>query len=523
MSNWNNAANWSLARVPLTTDTVIFNTGNECNVDIDPGIASLRVSGGGINLFSTVTNRIISINNNTAASPVLQVATASTLTLGGTSGSAGVSVTTFGSFGSNNAQVQGVLLFGRASSWTVSSGPATTNIDVSGTVVVTATSTAANVFISSTVATLRFLNGSSLLWSRNGGSVPVSDFMNGSSIFVSAITNSMVSFNSSSVYNGLITWSCAGQTISGASAVLLQSASASMDSIHIISTGTGTLRLSTEPQGYTLGHVEVQGGTLELSSPITGFRFGTITGNLKITGGNVIGNATFAADGTSPNRYPMTLTVNGGFIMTSGTFDLTNRPPVLNPAGAFQMNVKGDVVQSGGLVTTTSAFGSQNYIMLNGTVLQNLELTNFTGPASLIVNNPAGVLLQNDLFISYVLQFLSGVLTTSAANLLTMGPASLVFGASNTSFADGPVSKTGNTAFTFPIGKTNCGPSGTVNGYAALEIANFFGTVLPTDRFTAEYRRGDALALGSNIMPRGLITLAVAIIGHLQEMLEIVL
>ena len=77
-----------------------------------------------------------------------------------------------------------------------------------------------------------------------------------------------------------------------------------------------------------------------------------------------------------------------------------------------------------------------------------------------------------------------------------MGAGSSVTGASNASFVNGPVSKIGNTPFTFPVGKTNCGPSATVKGYAALAISVFTPGAV-TDRFTAEYKRGSAYALGA--------------------------
>jgi len=497
LGNWSTAGNWSPAVLPTLTDTVIFNTTRECNVDVNATIASFRVTAGATaNLYSTA-NRLITINNNGAAKPVLHVAAGGTLILGGSSGTAAVSVSTWGAGTTNNSQILGNLFFNLASTWTTSNGVGnTTNIDVSGIVTVTANSTPASLFITSAAVNLRFLSGSNLFWGRNGGSVPVADYKDGSGIFVSAITSTMLTFTNGSIYNGLITWDCPSQTISGSAAVLLPSASASMDSIHIISTGgSGSLRLFTEPQGYTLGHVEVQGGTLELSSPVTGYRVGTITGNLKITGGNVIGNATFTGDVFPGAAHPMTLTVNGNFIMTAGTFNLTNRPISLTPGGAFQIHVNGNVAQGAGLVTTTSGFGSQNYIMLNGTVSQNLELTNFTGPASLIINNAAGALLQNDLYISFVLSFISGVLTSSTTNLLTFGTFALTFGATNASFVDGPVSKIGSAAFDFPVGKTTCGPSGTKKGYAPIGISNFTGGTL-TDQYTAEYIRGNGSLLG---------------------------
>ena len=491
-ANWNVAGNWSPSGVPGTGDTVFFNSFNACNLDINASIASLRVSGSGGIIISASAPRILTINNNGASTPVLSVASGSFLSIGNGNG---ISISTYGGVTPNNAQIAGSLNLLFASSWTVNNGTFTslTNVDISGTVNVTSIHTG-TAFTNSSIATLRFLSGSNLLWARNGGNIPPADFQNGSTINLTGITSTMVTFNTSSNYNGLVLWNSTSQTISGSSAVLLPSTSSSMDSIRVVSTGTGTLRLATEPAGYTIGHVEVQGGTLELSSPVSGYRTGSITTDLKITGGNVKGNATFAGDGAV--GYPMTLTVNGNFIMTGGTFDLTNRSAIAIPAGAFQLNIAGYVSQIAGTITATTAFGSQNYVSMNGVSAQNLEMSNITGPVGLVINNAAGVFLQNNLNLPTALVLISGVLSTTALKLLTMSAGSVVFGASNTSFVDGPIAKIGNTAFTFPVGKTNCGPSGTVKGYAALAIANFTGGAA-TDKFTAEYKRGDALGLGA--------------------------
>ncbi|HNH22379.1 MAG TPA: hypothetical protein PLY26_09555, partial [Ferruginibacter sp.] len=80
-ANWNVAGNWTPSGVPGAGDTVIFNSFNACNVDINPSIAALRVLGAGGSLIAGAA-RTISINNNAAANPVLSVASGSSLSLG---------------------------------------------------------------------------------------------------------------------------------------------------------------------------------------------------------------------------------------------------------------------------------------------------------------------------------------------------------------------------------------------------------------------------------------------------------
>lgn len=494
-ANWNVAGNWLPVGVPGAGDTVIFNSFNACNVDINPSIAALRVLGSGGNLLSTAAARTITINNNAATNPVLSVASGSNLTLG--NGGFGVSIQTYGGATPNYADIDGSLSLMFASTWTLCNAgfTALTNADISGTINIISVHTG-NAFTNSSTATLRFLSGSSLNWQRNGGTIPTANYQSGSTINVTGMTSTMPFF-SIGFYDGLLIWNSASQTSSGAAAILFAGTS-SMDSIRVSNTGTGTLRLRTNPGSFLVGHLEVQGGTLEIASPNTSISAGSILTDLKISGGSVIVNAAFAGD---TGGYPMTLTVFGNFTMTNGTLDLTNRAIGGASSGAGQINVAGTVSQTGGTVTATTLFGSQNYIMFNGTVSQNVQMSNLTGFAGLTINNNAGIVLQAPLTVPYAMSLINGVLTSTASNLLIFSAGSVAAGASNNSFVDGPVRKVGNTSFTFPVGKPNCGPSGSVKGYAGLTIGNYSAGGSVTDQFTAEYKRGDAITLGAISSP----------------------
>ncbi|HKQ21955.1 MAG TPA: T9SS type A sorting domain-containing protein, partial [Nitrososphaeraceae archaeon] len=69
-----------------------------------------------------------------------------------------------------------------------------------------------------------------------------------------------------------------------------------------------------------------------------------------------------------------------------------------------------------------------------------------------------------------------GNIVSDTTNLLCMRAGSVVTGAADTSFVEGPVKKFGNTAFVFPTGKDTL--------YRALEIS---APSVVTDAFTAEY------------------------------------
>ena len=134
---------------------------------------------------------------------------------------------------------------------------------------------------------------------------------------------------------------------------------------------------------------------------------------------------------------------------------------------------------------------------MNGVASQNLQMNNIIGPVGLVINNASGVVLTAAATLPYAFYLNTGILTTTSTNLLTMAFGSVALGASNASFVDGPISKQGSSSFTFPVGKPNCGPSGTVKGYAPLMISSFTGGAI-SDMYTAEYKRGDALSLGAN-------------------------
>lgn len=424
---WSTAANWSPSGVPVSTDTVIFNSGNPCDMDVNPVIASLRAEGVGGNIIASGGFRTMTINNAADASPVFSVASGASLSMG--NGGFGITFSTYGASGPNNAQIAGTLNLLFATNWIVNDVPIlnTTVVNITGTVNAASVHTG-NLLSNSSFSTVLFRSGSSLLWARNGGLIPAADYQNGSTINVTGVTNTMSSFSGSGSYQGLIIWNCAGQTITGAAAIILPSTAAVMDSIRIVNTNTGTVRLNTNPTGYTIGHLEVQGGTIELSAATGNNRTGAITTDLKISGGTVLGNATYAGDAT--NAWAMTVTVNGNIIISGGTLDLTNRPPALLPGGACIVSIKGDIVQTGGLITATTAFGSQNQLYLNGTAVQNVQISNFTGTAALVIGNTAGgASLQSNLVLPAALNLSSGGyiqlnnfdLTTSAGSIFSSG------------------------------------------------------------------------------------------------------
>ncbi len=410
-ANWSLGTNWLPNGVPGPSDTVIINTANACNLDLSCIIAALRATGtGGSILNATGLLKTMTIGNTAASAVpnVFSVASTATLTLG--NGGTGIAISTYGPNGTNTSTIAGSLIFGFASVWVVNNSgqTQTTSVDVTGTITAFSVHTGP-LLTNSTIASVRFLNGSTLDWARNGGNIPDADYQDGSTINVHNITNSAVAFGSASNYNGLVIWNCTAQTVSGSAAILLPTASYAMDSIRIVSTGTGTVRLATEPNGYSIVQLEVQGGTLEMGAPITGNGTGTIQTDLKVTGGTLIGNATFLGDVGS--IFPVFITVNGYVTVSGGTFNFTDRPLAVGFSGAFQLNAKSKVAQTSGTITATNAFSlTPTQINMVGIISQNLELDNITGPIALAINNTQGVSLLNNMTLPADLLLQTGYL-----------------------------------------------------------------------------------------------------------------
>ncbi|MBX2933817.1 MAG: T9SS type A sorting domain-containing protein [Ferruginibacter sp.] len=263
-------------------------------------------------------------------------------------------------------------------------------------------------------------------------------------------------------------------------------------------TGNGTMQNNVAAAPFNNGFVVRGNLTINLQSAAPfEVRFGTgsstsrrhiVDGDLNVVGANTI------------------LVVNNGSVLSSiavgGNINVNGAVlRGVNSSGQAIINLKGNLNNNGGSVVTGAGSGSYSF-NYTGTAAQSI---NNTGGTFLYdvnqvdsINNSSsgGVTLNTPITHGGTIHFINGILTTSATNLLTMDAGSSVAETSNASFVNGPVSKIGNTDFVFPVGKLNTGTSGTAPGYAPITISNFVGGTL-TDRFTAEYIRGNAAALGA--------------------------
>lgn len=261
-------------------------------------------------------------------------------------------------------------------------------------------------------------------------------------------------------------------------------------------TGNGTFTNSiTTTVPFTLGLVVRGNMTINLRGA-TAFeiRFATgatarlhkVDGNLNIISAN---STVVINSGTSATAA--SVTVGGSVNISAGILR------GMTSTGKGVLNLSGDINNTGGAIQTgtgSSTF-SINYL---GTGAQSINNTggtfSFTANQVDTINKPSGALtLNTPVTHAGSIDFLSGILNTSAVNLLTMAAGSSVLNASNASFVNGPVKKIGNTPFTFPVGKSN--------GYVPIAVSNFTGASAVTDEFTAEYVRSSGAALGAVTAP----------------------
>lgn len=222
-------------------------------------------------------------------------------------------------------------------------------------------------------------------------------------------------------------------------------------------------------------------GSLQLSSTIYGkpcTYSGTGTNPLHIRGDLLIDTSVSFSLGMGT-----IITVDRDFIQKGGLFNIANS------SATSVICFKGNIEQDGGQISKTGS--SIPTLMFNGTTSQNLRLHSAISPnIRVAINNAAGVVLQKPFAIPYRLELIKGPLTTTAANLLTLMPNSLIISdsTSNLSYVDGPMKVEGLIAkdhYLFPVGK---------NG-----LQRWLGLKEVTGGFKVEYFRDDPHGLSSQM------------------------
>jgi len=172
---------------------------------------------------------------------------------------------------------------------------------------------------------------------------------------------------------------------------------------------------------------------------------------------------------TSPNTVSNRLILTSGALTHGANLTIANNATIERFTGSL---ASAPVFGAGVNLIYRSAVNSGYEIPVAASVLRNMEL-----------NTPAAgiVTLTTPATLNAQLTFTSGVLRTTATNILTFADNSIYTGASNSCFVDGPVSKIGDDAFEFPTGDI----VGATWVWAPLAIAD--PGAVTTDRFTTTY------------------------------------
>lgn len=150
----------------------------------------------------------------------------------------------------------------------------------------------------------------------------------------------------------------------------------------------------------------------------------------------------------------VTATINGNLLINNGgKLDLTNSP------NYGIIHIKGNYTNNG---VETDFKQTNSIVHFDGTANQTINANAFTEIFSnIVVNKSAGTLnLNTPVDIENSVTYTSGIMYTSATNLINFYDNATATGMSNISFTDGPVRKTGDDGFTFPVGDgTNYQPA----------------------------------------------------------------
>jgi hypothetical protein len=175
-----------------------------------------------------------------------------------------------------------------------------------------------------------------------------------------------------------------------------------------------------------------------------------------------------------------------GFISLGGKADIDGDLMIRNDvnsrldvsASNYQLNLAGNWINNNSV--TALSFNQENgKVIFDGNSAQSLNLAAATHNETfynLEIKNTSGLTLNGPVIVSSNLNFVTGTISSSAVNTLQLGNLATATGAGNASFVSGPVIKTGNQAFTFPVGRNAV--------YAPLSIS---APASSTDQFTAEY------------------------------------
>lgn len=317
---------------------------------------------------------------------------------------------------------------------------------------------------------------------------------------------------------GNVIWDCPGQTLQQGFPMTIAG------NLTLRSTGTGILNFNQISRTIG-GDFIMEGGMMRIAAGAN-TRTLSVSGNFEMTGGDLmikggagIGIGTFqvAGDFTHTAGIIVISGTGGANVEFNGTgTQLFTSGGVVNNAVNFTVNAgstvhfasPSDFVSGAGAFTLspgatlgitapeglTNAMGMGNIRVTGSRTYSTTATYRYLGPgaqatgnelpaavSNLTVNTAGGLTLSQALSVTGTLTLSNGVLNATETNLLTLADNATVSGGSAASYVAGVMDKTGNDAFTFPVGGGGF--------YAPVGIS---APGADTDVFRVEYVRSGA-------------------------------
>lgn len=498
---WTSAINWETGvgapGVPQTGDLVVFDDGTTRTVLNVPAITL-----GGLTIANTST---VTLQNTASANTItiqdgpnvsdFRVEGGSVLTLGAGVYPNGVSIHLKVNE-SVKGSIAGTLIINFGTSYETDFNAVSTS--VSGII-------ENRGLVTGTATRLLFLAGSTYIHAEDEGDIPDANWDAESTVRITGMIFDGPRFLNRAFGN--FVWDAAGQKR------IARLANAGMSVAGTFSiVNTGESRLQMDQENLSVGNFSMSGGNFAIGTdvtvagiPIPTSRTLNVSGDVSITGGDIFAGIYSALPGVGTINVMGDFSLTGGRITENGTgkgvinfagtdaqaftktadgviaqtidFNINNNAKVdfgtsiLNGgAGVFTLNAGGKIITS-----NPAGLGSTGSIRISRIFSSGADYE-FQGPTtgvfnttggvpgqvrSLIINNTTNgeVTAARSFRVNTALTLTNGHVTTTTTNLITIGVDG---GAStlNGAFVNGPLAKmttTGQTPFTFPVGKVDGG------------------------------------------------------------------
>ena len=461
---WTTAANWNPSGQPATNDDVIINSNQSANITAVPTLtlASLTVSGN-CSLVGSSNPSLITITGTFSVSASI------TLNLGNSTNGTRVNVTLSNTCSGTIAGTVNLrsantnMVFTNSGSLSISStgliddpgGNANSNFTLNSGATLGIGSTAGIASGTTASGNIQVTGTRSYSAGANYVYEGTANQNTGTGI-PAALTGHLTINNTGSAGNNTVTLSSAESTgnlgtIDIIAGIFAAGTNLTLGSTSTINRSGGSM--TGTPAGTGVYDVIYTGNSMTTTTELAGSGLRNITVNLTA-------NQTLTLD---QNRAP-----DGNLSITTGTFDLSTFTMNRSAAGGT-LTIAGTMLLGGTTGGQTGSNFPTNFstlTMTGGTVSYDAAgggQTIYATPTynNLTLNNSSGASLGGAVGLSNTLTLTSGILTTSAANLLSVSNTSTtaISGGSATSFINGPVKWTlpaslvSGSTYNFPVGK----------------------------------------------------------------------